>query len=386
MRSLVPGLVLLAVLLAAPGGCDRPRQPDARPAIASRVPAQRLARLRRGVNLSYWLWLSHATTPQQRRDFVSDSELRALSNVGLTHVRLPFEPSTLWDANAHDLRALPLGELDAAIDRILASGLAVVVDAHDLGNALLDVREKDARAPEYERFWDALAAHLAPSDPERVFLEPCNEPRGYHDPNAWSLAQASLVKVIRARCPDHTLVCTGDRWGGIDGLERLDPVADDNIVYSFHFYDPDAFTHQGVTWGTLTWKALRDVPYPLSLDALDPVARRQADPGAADMVRAQAAQGWDAARLRAEVKRAADWGASRGLPVYCGEFGVYARFAPRAGRVKWLGDMTSALDEFKIGRAMWDYCGGFDLATGRPGQREIDLDVARAIGLRDPTR
>ncbi len=382
---LVDALAYLLVLAWLPfaAACDRSREPvDGARQAGSRVPVQRLQRLRLGVNLSYWLWLSRAGTPEQRREFISDAELRALATGGMTHARLPFEPSKLWDKDAHELRAGPLGELDEAIRRVLASGLAVVVDAHDLGNALLDVDETTARAPEYERFWDALAAHLASTDPERVFLEPCNEPHGYRKEGTWSAVQAALVRVVRDRCPAHTLVCTGDQWGGTDGLHRLTPAPDDNIVYSFHFYDPDAFTHQGATWGVPAWKAVRGVPYPLARDVGDAVARRQSDPGAAEMVRLQAAQGWDAAKVRAEIKRAADWATTHGVPVYCGEFGVYAKFAAREGRVAWLADMTAALDEFRIGRAMWDYCGGFDLASGEPGKRTLDPGAAEALGMR----
>lgn len=384
LADLLRSLLLLAALAGA-AGCDPPRDPPAGvPPHAARPSPERLGRLRLGVNLSYWLWLSRADTPQQRREFISDAELRALATGGMTHARLPFEPTKLWDKDAHELRAGPLAELDEAIRRVLASGLAVVVDAHDLGNALLDVRESEGRAPEYERFWDALAAHLASTDPQLVFLELCNEPHGYRQASTWSAVQAALVRVVRARCPAHTLICTGDQWGGTDGLHRLTPPPDANVVYSFHFYDPDAFTHQGATWGVPTWKALRDVPYPLNRDAGEAVARRQADPGAAVMVRTQADQGWDAAMVRAQIKRAADWGTSHGAPLYCGEFGVYAKFAPRAGRGAWLRDMTAALDEFKIGRAMWDYCGGFDLAIGEPGLRTLDRDIAEAIGVKPP--
>ena len=87
----------------------------------------------------------------------------------------------------------------------------------------------------------------------------------------WSRAQAALAAVIRKHVPNHTLILTGDQWGGVDGLLRVTPVTDANVVYTFHTYEPTIFTHQGATWGFEPWKDMRGVPYPLDRKAVQPL-------------------------------------------------------------------------------------------------------------------
>src|SRR5262245_36521628 len=81
------------------------------PAMGQGVPPDRVALLARGVNLSHWLWLPGDRTGQARRDFISGDELKQLHAIGLTHVRLPFEPADVWDAQAHALKPPGVAEL-----------------------------------------------------------------------------------------------------------------------------------------------------------------------------------------------------------------------------------------------------------------------------------
>ncbi len=50
--------------------------------------------------------------------------------------------------------------------------------------------------------------------------------------------------------PKLTIVMSGGCWGGADGLSDIDPATfhDDNIIWSFHTYDPFVFSHQGANW------------------------------------------------------------------------------------------------------------------------------------------
>ena len=90
---------------------------------------------------------------------------------------------------------------------------------------------------------------------------------------------------------------------------------------------------------------------------------------------------WDAKRVEAEIAAAAQWGDERGVPVYCGEFGVYRNYADPAMRVAWIGDTRTALERHRIGWAMWDYDGNFGLATKGSNGTVADKDVLRALGL-----
>ncbi len=377
-------LVILAVAACAVS-CERKR-PAAAAAppvkIVSTVPKARLDRLRLGINLSHWHWLPHPETPAAERDaLISSAELELLARAGATHVRLPVQPADYWDDATAALREDSLAALRASVGKVLAANLAVIVDAHPTQSEWKSLDPRSKRMERLEAFWNALGRELATTDPERVFLEPLNEPFDIPVAADWSNAQARLVEVIRTQAPNHTLILTGDQWGGVDGLVRLTPVADANVIYTFHTYEPTIFTHQGATWGFEPWQHMRGVPYPLDRKAVQPLIDSAGTKAVANSLKWDSRERWDGEALRRHVGRAAAWGEKYGVPIYCGEFGVYGKFAQREHRVAWLRDMTAALDHYGMGRAMWDYSSSFGVMTGEAGARTLDVDVARAIGL-----
>lgn len=344
----------------------------------------RLARLARGVNLASWMWIPHARGEAARRAFITEADLRELAATGMTHVRLPFEPAWLWDAGA--LKPAELAEYTDATKRCLDAGLAVVVDAHWNRTGWIHPRgaSYDERFGELERMWRALAANLAPIDPAQIFLELLNEPHDLESPDHWHDAQRRITSVVRDAAPDHTLIATGAQWGGIDGLLRVPPLEDRNTVYSFHFYEPHDFTHQGAEWGFAPWKDMKDVPWPAEPEQLEKLADALPD-ASRNALRWAARTGddnpWNPDQLRQRLDQPAAWAREHDVPLYCGEFGAYTRCTPRDCRLAWHREVADALRERGIGWGLWDYVGGFHIAEGEPGARTLDAQLCEALGL-----
>lgn len=345
------------------------------------VPPDRIASLARGINLSHWLWITAGRTGDARMAFISAADVAIIREAGLTHVRLPFEPADLWRAGERELIPRGVNELRTAIDRCLAGGLAVIVDAHPTAASPWATVDASGASDDLEAFWAALARELSTTNPDRVFLEILNEPHDIRNPAHWPAAQQRLAKLIRAAAPHHTIIATGDEYGSIPGLLRLKPLPDANVVYSFHFYEPHNFTHQGATWGYPPWRHLKGLPYLSTPEAIDAIAPSIADKQAREAAIWYSRKPINAASLKTHIDKAAAWGREHNVPVYCGEFGVYAEFSPRQSRLAWTRDVAAALREHKIGWAMWDYTGGFALAPGKPGERKLDEPLARALGL-----
>src|SRR5688572_28103710 len=151
--------------------------------------------------------------------------------MGVTTVRLAVDP-----------RYLHLAHLDAALERFLVRGLAVVLDYHDESR---EIESGSAAVETLERAWAALASHFACTPPDRVLLEIFNEPVFDRGPGAWFPIRRRLAAAIRRAAPLHTIVAGGTNWSSLDGLLNSDPLDDPNVVYTFHFYEPFEFTHQG---------------------------------------------------------------------------------------------------------------------------------------------
>jgi endoglucanase len=225
-----------------------------------------------------------------------------------------------------------------------------------------------------------LAAHLAPRDPDTLFLEVLNEPV-LADVQAWAAIQRTLLAALREGAPYHTLIATGHRWSEIPELLELEPVEDPNVVYNFHCYEPHIFTHQGATWGVPYWEQLRRVPYPVNTDAIEALLPTLTDEEAKAGLTRYHEGGWNEGKMTAWIRQAAAWGQQHQVPLTCNEFGVYRAKSLPAHRLAWLTDVRTALESYGIGWTMWDYAGGFSVVNTIEGRRVADAGTVEALGL-----
>ena len=342
--------------------------------------------MRRGVNLSHWFSQSQDYSEAHLRDHTTRRDIELIKSLGFDHVRFPVEPAPLFDeARPSELNAGYLRHLDAALDMILASGLAVVLDLHPSDEFKIKLRTDDRRVAALAELWRALARHVSARDPERLFLEIINEPM-VEDPFRWMGIQARVASAIRDGAPRHTIIATGPRWSAVDQLLLIETIADRNVVYNFHFYEPHNFTHQGATWGADFWPYLKNVPYPSSPELITPLLPSINNDAARAALKSYGDERWDAARVEREIALAAEWARSRGVALTCNEFGVYRAYSPPASRLRWIADVRAALERHRIGWSMWDYAGGFGVAVRKNGRAEIDAETAAALGLRSAAR
>lgn len=342
--------------------------------------AARFKRLRRGINLSHWFSQAPNYSKTHLDTHTTAPDIALIKSMGFDHVRFPIEPAPLLDNTPAVLNATYLQYVDTALDMILASGLAVVVDIHPSDEFKIRMLRDDRNSETFAQFWRAFAAHLSKRDPERLFLEVVNEPM-VEDGDRWHGIQAKLIASIRASAPRHTIIASGHRWSGLPEMLFLEPYADANIIYNFHFYEPFAFTHQGATWAGPHLPFYKNVPYPSSPMAVKSLLDTIEDEPARYNLLRYGEDNWNAARIDRELSAAAAWAAKHRVYITCNEFGAFRRFAKRADRVAWLHDMRVALEKHNIGWTMWDYAGGFAVVDKANGQAQRVPDLLKALGL-----
>ena len=343
----------------------------------------RFARLRHGINLSHWFSQAADYSKSHLDTHTTPADIALIKSMGFDHVRFPIEPAPLL-SNTPDpsiLNATYLGYVDNALDTILASGLAVIIDIHPSDDFKLRMARDDRGIEAFAKFWRAFATHLARRDPEFVFLEVINEPM-VEDPYRWYGIQGKLIAAMRAGAPDHTIIASGHRWSGLSEMLFLDPYADPNIIYNFHYYEPFAFTHQGATWAGPNLPFYKNVPYPSSPDAVKVLLDTIPDDSARYNLLRYGEDNWNAQRIDDELGAAATWAAKHHVYVTCNEFGAFRKVVKAEDRVVWLHDMRVALEKNGIGWTMWDYAGGFAVVNKVNGQAQGDPEVLKALGLR----
>ncbi len=388
IRHTLLALFSLALLLFILGKTEVQMQATDEPTSNSvdGVSDERFARLAKGVNLSFWLWL--APTGEFDPNAITERDMQLLQAAGMTHVRLPFEPEKLVTSilDPTQLNETYLAEMDRAISMALKYNLAVIVDPHPQNDLRYNIATDDEYLGRMTQLWHALAEHLNKFDPEMVFLETMNEPAflQFMEPEQayarWEEVQDHLVAALRAGAPNHTIIVKGDQWDSIESLLRV-PVYDDrNIIYNIHFYEPFIFTHQGVDWSDEYLIGLEDIPYPSSLQIIAPLLDVYSGTQREEIYR-YGSENWNADTVSAAVKVAADWAAANDVRLISNEFGVYKPTTPPGARYALLHDMRVAFEQYNIGWTMWDYQGGFDLVEGEGDGRYITPEMTDALGL-----
>lgn len=382
MRSrFIRSAIMALCALALSGTAEAQTQSGVSPA--------RLAALAKGVNLSHWFSQrpdKQLYNHKRLEGWITTADFNMLAKAGFTHVRFPIEFEMFFnEQNPSVLNTEYLGDLDHALDAMQSSGLSVIVDFHARKETKQRINEDPAFADKIAQLWTAMAKHMATRDHEHVFFEVMNEPAPAPNSQWWDI-QGRLIAAIRAADPDRTIIATGGHAGNLNDLIKHQPYSDKNIIYTFHFYDPAMLTHQGASWRDDPGSKIIGLNYPADEANKEAVARNYPDFRNKIMKFHT-----NASTLSDHVAEVANWAHSYGVHLYCGEFGVYGKYAPADGRLRWIADVRSILEQNHIDWAMWDYESEFGVAmddnghlfdpSGWPDHRQLNPDTLHALGL-----
>ncbi len=259
-------------------------------------------------------------------------DVDAIADAGFTAIRIPARWSDWTDADPpYAMEDEFFGRIDEVVDRAIANELAVVIDVHHF-----DALNDDA-AGERLRFlamWRQISQHYVDM-PNTVMFEILNEPHGELVGAEWNRLVADVVRLIRVSNPGRTVIVGPASYYRVLDLATLELPDDDNLIASFHYYEPFVFTHQGAgfiegaeAWIGTSWG---------SDDERD--------------------------RIEAEFLSARSWAAEQNVPIFLGEFGALSQ-ADRTARLAWLAFVRELAEVNGFSWGYWDWAtvdfGAFD--------------------------
>jgi endoglucanase len=370
-------LVIALLFLAFPAQAGEAVPPTATPQTA--LP------FHKGINLSSWL----ANAPRQP---VYARDMAQIKQAGFDHVRLPFNPEYYgfkMSAEGGDLSHMDFTALDRAIAMAGQYGLPVILDLHPGGDLVETLEQYPWAEAQYTALWKTLAERYRAIPDDALSFELLNEPQYYRAEARWTRLTERLLATIRALSPTRTVVIGAPHGSEIDGLPYLQPVTDDHVIYSFHFYEPYIVTHQGIHMGfeDKMIRAFRNLPYPSDL------ANKAASfyaPNANNAAQAQnefydyISAPWDAEYMASRIKIAQDWATAHHVQIVCGEFGALRNHIDPASRYRWIHDARAAMDAGGIGWEIWDYTDLFGIAV--PVGATTTDKVDGSVRLNDPDK
>ena len=351
------------------------------------VPAQSAAqnradRMNLGMNLSYLdnYWLG--TKEKNFADFVKMAEVvkrekmfADIAKAGFETVRIPvnfgawasLNQPFRWE-NKEGLKAA-----DLFVKWALANNLNAIIDLHHIE---LDNSIKGAATNErIVWLWREIAARYKNTNPEKVFFELRNEPHNIK-PEEWRAQAEEIIKAVRTIAPNHTLIVGFHDWNSRSALIDSEPFADPNIIYTFHYYDPFIFTHQGATWAGEGLAEVKEVPFPWSKNVKIETPATAKGKWVEELIKNYQKDA-SSEKIFSDLKAAKDWSEKNNVPIFLGEFGSYSLRSTLEDRCRHAEAIYTALGKLNVPNAWWEWNGGFSMF--KKGTNQIADCMRKAI-------
>lgn len=261
---------------------------------------------------------------------VQEPWLQIIADAGFDTVRIPIR----WSAHAADEAPYTIDDafferVDAVVGWALDAGLQAIVNIHHYEEIMPDPEGHHDRLL---GLWAQIADHYQ-DYPQTLIFEILNEPNDKLTTNLWNRYQAEIVALIRTTNPERRLIVSGAGWGSVYELPWVKLPADaDNLIVSFHNYEPFEFTHQGAEWvaGADRWVGRTwgtDVDY---------------------------------RNLDEYFDYAVQWGDRLDAPLFMGEFGAYSK-ADMESRLLFTRAVVEQAEARGIGWCYWEFAAGFGI-------------------------
>ena len=337
----------------------------------------------RGVNLTGWFQTS--STNQIQFTKYTKKDFQNIKSLGCDVIRLPINLFYMTNGSPdYTVDPLFFDFLDQAVNWAEELQMYLIIDNHSSD----DLASKN---PNLEsilvKVWVQVAEHYK-NRSNFILYEILNEPNGIMTTAAWSKIQQAAITAIRTVDLKHTIVVGAAAYNSYSELSLLPVYTDANLLYTFHFYEPFVFTHQGATWPSPSLGSLANVPFPYNAAAMPSTPSNLVGTWVGSSLSNYKNDG-TLAKVKSLIDIAVAFKTSRKVNIYCGEFGVYIPNSSNTDRTYWYAEVRKYLEEKGIPWTTWDYQGGFGLFTNGSNELfdyNINVQLVTALGLTAPTQ
>ncbi|MGY3213976.1 glycoside hydrolase family 5 protein [Mucilaginibacter sp. HD30] len=336
---------------------------------ARAIAFKRAKSLNNGISIS---WLEQTWNKGILKAGIHQRDFALLKTLGFKSVRLPVA------FNFFEQQKTPLNDVLAQIDRVLALcnkyDFKLVLDYH-YGN--LNDANFLTETAKITKLWLILAKRYKSVSPDNLLFEIYNEPPPIN-PQVWKDAAYNITTAIRKVDTKRTLIVGASNYNSIYELSRFVRLADENIIYTFHFYEPFFFTHQGADW-VGNQVATIGVPFPYNAENFPALSAKAKNTWGETNYYQYKVDGNERS-LFDKLTIVKKWGAKYNVPLLCGEYGVYNKYANLDSRCRYITAMRKTLKTLNIPGMLWDYNGTFSIFTGKPSTQTLPECMKKAIG------
>ena len=343
----------------------------------------------KGVNmLTYFETWTKGELPSLSKH--NEKNFACLKNMGVNVIRLPIHFENLMEPYATgEIYDVILEKLDQVCDWAEKYQIYLVIDNHSFNS-----EEEDNNPPTaqfYKEHLEAVWPQLAQRYKNRskyIIYEIINEPASKGDiAQKWVKIQQEIIDLIRTYDPYRDIVVTSAEFSSIDTLVKMKPYNDPNLIYTFHFYEPMIFTHQGATWVGEGMANVKDMPFPYDRSRMPKLNKTAASDGWVQYEYGDYNKIGTEKYINSRIKKAATWAKKNNVRLWCGEMGAKIWINPQ-DRLAWINATRTALLENDIPYCCWGLDGTDGFLKSDDDSMifpyDIDKEAVKAYGFAMP--
>jgi len=335
----------------------------------------------RGINLTMWYMTTSAS--QIQFSTYTSKDFDNIKSLGCDVIRLPVDFYSMNSGSPnYTLTPLLLTYLDQTVTLAESKQMYLILDCQP------ENCEVACANPNLETILTKVWTQLATRYKDRsmyIIYEILNEPNTYTT-SVWGQIQQRVINAIRTADTRHKIVVAPSYWGTTLEMSQLPVYTDTNLIYTFHFYEPGIFTHQGITWYEPSLGSVQNVPFPYNAATMPPLPAGIKGTYWEDEYNNYKNTG-NVAKIQETIAKAVTFKNSRNVDMYCGEFGAYNEYTPADSRNYYYSEIRKYLEANGIAWTTWDYSYGFGIFLPFSQARfEYDLNkpMLTALGLKIP--
>jgi hypothetical protein len=197
--------------------------------------------------------------------------------------------------------------------------------------------------------WETVSARYGKNP--NIAFELLNEVVEENATEPWNQLIKRTVLAIRKNAPTSTLIYGGIQWNSANTVKFLETPVDENVLFTFHMYEPLIFTHQKAHW-VPGMDMSKDIFYPASMEYF----RKESLPlGYKGKDIAETKGEYPCQKIMEDMVVAAFSAAKeKNVGIYCGEYGVINK-APVEDSLAWIRDLHLIFRKYNVGSALWTY-------------------------------
>lgn len=296
------------------------------------------------------------------QSYITENDVKNIADMGFDHIRLGFDQVVVEDENGN-YRENIFSLLDSFIAWCEKYKINVVLNLHkaignycDVGDDVSLFDDKNLQDG-FVKLW--LYFEKRYSFKPAVAFELLNE-LSTTAADEWNKIAWRTIGEIRKLNKDRKIIVGGIEFNSVYGLKDIEVRDDENVIYTFHMYEPFEFTHQRGVLHTGPCFYNRDMPYPGDIE-------RYKDFRTTVWGQTQAYKEYEQMDKKfihdylAPAKEFIEKNPKAIL--WCGEFGTI-RHAKIEWRKAWFKDVIEFFKQNEIPYSVWNY-----LSTPNDGNR-----------------